>query len=89
MGITQNPEALRKPRPNLVYQAVPPHTGYGTEEDSMNGVLHLTGKAPKVDMKKMFKQDMHILRFNAKLVSTESGSRRNAFRGSVTLVYRG
>merc|ERR1719272_646227 len=79
VGMTQNPVALRKPRPNLVYQAVPPHTGYGTEEDSMNGVLHLTGKAPKVDMKKMFKQDMHILRFNAKLVSTEPDDETREF----------
>lgn len=46
---------LKKARPNLVYQPVPPHTGYGTEEDSMNGVLSLNPKAPKIDMKKVFK----------------------------------
>lgn len=46
---------LRKPRPNLIYQAVPPTTGYGTEEDSMNGVISLNPKAPKIDMKKVFK----------------------------------
>lgn len=55
LQITQNPVALRKPRPNLVYQAVPPHTGYGTEEDSMGGVVSLNPKAPKCDMKKVFK----------------------------------
>jgi hypothetical protein len=77
--MSQNAVQLKKPRPNLVYQAVPPSTGYGTEEDSMNGVLALDPKVPKVDMKKVFKQDMHILRFNAKLVSTEPDDETRAF----------
>lgn len=79
LGITQTAVALKKASPNLVYQPVPPHTGYGTEEDSMNGVLSLNPKAPKIDMKKMFKQDMHILRFNAKLVSTEPDDETREF----------
>jgi len=79
LGVMQNPVQLKKPAPNLVYQAVPKHTGYGTEEDSMNGVLSLNPKAPKIDMKKVFKQDMHILRFNAKLVSTEPDDETREF----------
>jgi len=46
---------------------VPPETGYGTAEDSMASVIALRPVPPKYDMKKMFKQDMHILRFKAKL----------------------
>lgn len=79
LGMNQTPVTLKKASPNLVYQAVPAHTGYGTEEDSMNGVLSLNPKAPKIDMKKMFKQDMHILRFNAKLVSTEPDDETREF----------
>lgn len=53
--------------------------GYGTEEDSMGHVLSLQPKPPKFDMKKMFKQDMYILRFNAKLVSTEPDDESRIF----------
>ena len=70
-GIQMKPIQLKKPRPNLVYQPLPKYTGYGTEEDSLGSVYSLQPKPPKVDMKKMFKQDMHILRFEAKVVSTE------------------
>jgi EF-hand domain-containing protein 1 len=58
---------------------VPPETGYGTAEDSMASVIALQPKPPKYDMKKMFKQDMHILRFNAKLVSTEPDDESRTF----------
>lgn len=50
---------------------VPPYNGYGTAEDSLGSVYSLNPKPPKMDMKKMFKQDMHVLRFDARLVSTE------------------
>ena len=53
--------------------------GYGTEEDSMGSVISLQPKPPKFDMKKMFKQDMHILRFNSKLVSTEPDDESRSF----------
>lgn len=66
-----NPIQLKKPRANIVYQPVPPYNGYGTPEDSLGSVYSLQPKPPRIDMKKMFKQDMHILRFDAKLISTE------------------
>lgn len=70
-GLQQKPVHLPKPSPDVFYQAVPPETGYGSTEDSMASVIALQPKPPKYDMKKIFKQDMHTLRFNAKLVSTE------------------
>lgn len=79
LGITQHPVALRKPPPNLVYQPVPPHTGYGFEEDSIGSVIALQPKIPKKDVKKMFKCDMHILRFEAKLVSPEPDDETRKF----------
>jgi hypothetical protein len=75
----QCPVQLRKPAPDVFYQAVPPYNGYGTEEDSMGSVIALQEKKPKFDMKKMFKQDMHILRFNAKLVSTDPDDESRTF----------
>ena len=45
----------------------------------MGSVIALQPKIPKFDMQKMFKQDMHILRFNAKLVSTEPDDENREF----------
>jgi EF-hand domain-containing protein 1 len=78
-NITQKSLQLPKAAPDVFYQAVPPETGYGTPEDSMASVIALQPKPPKYDMKKMFKQDMHILRFNAKLVSTEPDDESRTF----------
>lgn len=74
-------QSLKLPQatPNVFYQGVPPETGYGTPEDSMASVIALRPVPPKFDMKKMFKQDMHILRFNAKLVSTEPDDESRTF----------
>jgi hypothetical protein len=49
------PIPLKKGRPNIIYQAVPPYNGYGTAEDSLGSVYSLQPKPPKIDMKKMFK----------------------------------
>lgn len=75
----QKPVALPKPAPEVFFQAVPPELGYGTAEDSMASVIALQPKPPKFDMKKKFKQDMHVLRFNAKLVSTEPDDESRLF----------
>ena len=73
------PIQLRKPRANIVHQPVPPYNGYGTPEDSLGSVYSLQPKPPRIDMKKMFKQDMHILRFDAKLISTEPDDENRKF----------
>jgi len=41
LGYVQVPIALKKGAPSLQYQAVPGHTGYGTEEDSLGSVIAL------------------------------------------------
>ena len=79
MGITQKPLKLAKARPNVTYQAIPAYNGYGSPEDSLGSVFALKAKPPKVDMKKMFKQDMHVLRFEASLVSTEPDDETRKF----------
>lgn len=77
--LDMNPITLKKPRANIVYQPVPPYNGYGTPEDSLGSVYSLQPKPPRIDMKKMFKQDMHILRFDAKLISTEPDDESRKF----------
>jgi hypothetical protein len=64
------PVQLAKARPLLKYQPQLPYLGYGTEEDSMASVKALVMKPPKKDMQKMFKNDLHILRYDTKLVSS-------------------
>ena len=58
---------------------MPPYNGYGSVEDSLGSVYSLQAKPPKMNMKKMFKQDMHILRFESKLVSTEPDDENRKF----------
>jgi len=55
LGLAMEPIPLKKGRPNIIYQAVPPYNGYGTAEDSLGSVYSLQPKPPKIDMKKMFK----------------------------------
>ena len=79
LNIEQKPVQLKKARPTVMYQPTPVYNGYGTAEDSLGSVYSLNPKAPKIDMKKMFKQDMHILRFEAKLISTEPDDETRRF----------
>lgn len=58
---------------------MPVYNGFGTEEDSIGSVKSLNPKAPKKNEKKIFKSDMHILRFDAKLVSTEPDDENRKF----------
>ena len=75
----QVPVPLAPKRPDLKYNKLPPPTGYGTEEDSLGSTKSLMPKVPKKDEKKIFKQDMHILRFESKLISTRPDDTERAF----------
>jgi len=55
MGVSQSPLKLAKARPAVTYQKIPSYNGFGSPEDSLGSVFSLKPKAPKVDMKKMFK----------------------------------
>lgn len=79
LGLHQQSLILPKDAPSVQYQPVPKYNGFGTEEDSMGSVKSLRHNPPQQDMKKMFKQDMHILRFNSKLVSTEPDDENREF----------
>ena len=79
LGIEQVPLKVGKPSKNLKYEQVPVYNGYGTEEDSLGSVKSLNPKAPRKNEKKIFKNDMHILRFDAKLVSTEPDDENRKF----------
>ena len=73
------PIQLAKPRPLLKYQQAPPYLGYGTEEDSLTSVKALNPKPPKKDVQKIFKNDLHILRYESKLVSSNPDDENRKF----------
>ena len=56
------------PRPAPI-MTPPPHTGYGTEEDSLGSFLYLMPKVPKRDLKKLMENDGIILRFQTQFVN--------------------
>ena len=60
----------RNPPQNIIHP-IPPHNGFGSEEDSLLNVKYLdpNGKIREYVSDK-FKRDKHILRFNAKLISS-------------------
>lgn len=61
---------VKRNPPQQVIHPIPPHNGFGSEEDSILSVRYLDphGKIRERVTRK-FKRDKHILRFNAKLIS--------------------
>ena len=70
LSYEQKPIFVQKPANYLPSNPVPPHNGYGTEEDSIGNVLKLTPMPPKADMYKIFDNDQHVLRFVSKIISS-------------------
>ena len=55
-----------------VIHPIPPYNGYGTEEDSLINVFHLDiQNKNKERYANRFKKDKHILRFSAKMISSD------------------
>jgi len=69
LGINMPNNSAKGMKAYVPPQPVPEYNGFGTEEDSLGNVHSLNPKAPKLNMHKMFDNDMHIMRFNAKMVS--------------------
>jgi len=70
LGVDMDPIKVKRNPPQKVIHPIPPHTGIGSEEDSLLSVFYLNpaGKIHEYYTDK-FKRDKHILRFNAKLIS--------------------
>jgi len=57
----------------------PPHTGYGSEEDSMMSVYKIDISPPKKDHVKLMKHAQDVLRFRANLISKDPADRDRVF----------
>lgn len=64
------PIKIKRNPPQKIIHPIPPHNGFGSEEDSLLSVYFLRPEAKIKDMNKMFKSDKHILRFNCQLISS-------------------
>ena len=64
------PIKVKRNPPQRVIHPIPPHNGFGSDEDSLLSVFYLNPQG-KIHEKYTngFKKDKHILRFNAKMIS--------------------
>ena len=83
LGIDMEPIRLKKNPPQQIIHPIPPHNGYGSEEDSLLSVYYLTPVNRIRDMIKMFKQDKHIMRYYSKLISPIPSDAERSFIVSV------
>lgn len=83
LNIDMEPIRLKKNPPQQIIHPIPPHNGYGSEEDSLLSVYYLTPVNRIRDMIKMFKQDKHIMRFYSKLISPIASDSERSFIVSV------
>eukprot|EP00736_Rhodelphis_marinus_P011183 Rmarinus@m.20098 len=58
----QDMELPKEPTPKQIME-IPPHNGFGLEEDSLQNVLHLMPQAPKKNFHQIMENDRKLLRF--------------------------
>jgi len=77
-GLNQPQFPMEDAKPVHVKLTYPPHTGFGTEEDSMASCLHLTPRAPRRDINKLMGDQGKQLRFQGQMANdkTEDNNRR-------------
>jgi hypothetical protein len=63
----------------LVKLTHPPHTGFGTEEDSLANCLSLTPRAPRRDINKLMSDQGKALRFQGQLLNGKSEDQKRRF----------
>jgi hypothetical protein len=72
LGIDQaNTVPVEQPPLIDISQPIPPHMGFGTDEDSLQSFYHLVPRPPAKDIHKFMSNDGKILRFAAKMETTQ------------------
>ena len=66
------------PKSNIT-KAIPPYTGFGSEEDSLQSVYSIRPTPPRKDMKKLQSLSGQILRFQIQLVSSSDEDKDRVF----------
>lgn len=70
---------MKDPEPEVPQMQPPPHTGFGSEEDSLGSFLYLINKVPKIDFKKLMENDGLNLRYLAKFINPASEDKNRRF----------
>jgi len=70
-GVLQPSIPVEDSKPVHVKLTYPPHTGFGTEEDSMASCLHLTPRAPRRDINKLMSDQGKVLRFQGQMMNNK------------------
>jgi hypothetical protein len=70
MDVEQGSIEITYPDPIHVTLSNPPHTGFGTEEDSLASCLHLTPRPPYRDINKLMLDADKVLRFSGKMANS-------------------
>ena len=79
-NIDMQPIKMKQNITQKVIHPIPPYNGWGSEEDSLYSVYNLGPGMPAIKrVNKPFKNDRHILRFNAKLISTNPADSERTF----------
>lgn len=78
MGVDQPSIPIEKPEQVHIQLSHPPHTGFGSAEDSLASCIALRPKPPRKDLVKLMTQSDRVLRFEAKMANQlpEDASRK-------------
>jgi len=69
LGLEQESIEIRQPQAIHVTLSHPPHTGFGTEDDSLASCLHLTPRPPRTDINKIMAEAHKIMRFEGRMLN--------------------
>lgn len=69
LGIDLKPIRRKTDPPRKVVHDIPPHNGFGSDEDSLLTVFYLNPEVKVRRVTENFKKDQHIMRFNAKIIN--------------------
>mmetsp|Transcript_6479 Transcript_6479/g.11952 ORF Transcript_6479/g.11952 Transcript_6479/m.11952 type:complete len:647 (+) Transcript_6479:118-2058(+) len=78
-GHQQQNVQIKEAAPVHVQLTHPPHTGFGTEEDSLASCLHLTPRPPRRDILKLMNQQGKVLRFFGQMANDREEDARRRF----------
>jgi len=84
MHLEQDHQEVRQPEIEHTQLHHPPHTGFGSDEDSLASCKHLTPRPPRRDINKMLVESDTVLRFEARMANNQP---EDAHRRFVVNVY--
>lgn len=79
MGHEQDSIPIQHPKPVHFQLANPPHTGFGTEADSLASCIHLTPRVPSRDINKLMNEVKRIMRFEARAKNSKKEDENRRF----------